>query len=71
MRLEREAYLEERRALVNAEGEQARSYDKAILTLSAGPLGLSLIGVKAPSGVKLRPHKHRKTGSIAAKPTHA
>jgi hypothetical protein len=40
--LEREAYLEERRSLVDAEIEQARSYDKAILTLSAGALALSL-----------------------------
>lgn len=40
--LERETYLAERRTLVDAEHDQARLYDRAILTLSGGALALSL-----------------------------
>ena len=40
--LEREAYLEERKMLVEAEGEASQSLDKALITLSAGAFGLSL-----------------------------
>jgi len=45
-RLERETYLKEREALVSAEGEQCQHYDKAILVLSGGALGLSLTFLK-------------------------
>ncbi len=41
--LEREAYLEERKTLVEAEGEASQSLDKALITLSAGAFGLSLL----------------------------
>jgi hypothetical protein len=41
-----EVYLEERKLLVDAEREGARSFDKAILTLAAGAFGLSLTFVK-------------------------
>jgi hypothetical protein len=44
--LEREVYLQERRDLIQAEAEQTRSFDKSILTLSAGALGLSLTFIK-------------------------
>ena len=37
-----EVYLEERKLLVDAEREGARTFDKAILTLAAGALGLSV-----------------------------
>jgi hypothetical protein len=37
-----EVYLAERRALVDAEHEQSRLFDRAILTLAAGALGLSI-----------------------------
>src|SRR5215208_3617420 len=40
--LEREAYLEERKMLVEAEGEASQSLDKALITLSAGAFGLSV-----------------------------
>jgi hypothetical protein len=40
--LEREAYLEERKTLVEAEGEASQSLDRALITLSAGAFGLSL-----------------------------
>lgn len=46
LRLEREVYLQERRELNEAEAEQIRSFDKSILTLSAGALGLSLTFIK-------------------------
>ena len=39
---EREAYLEERKALVEAEGEASQSLDRALITISAGAFGLSL-----------------------------
>ena len=39
----RKEYLEERKLLVEAEREQSRSFDKAMLTLSVGALALSLI----------------------------
>jgi hypothetical protein len=45
-RLEREVYLQERRDLIQSEGEQTQSYDKSILTLSGGALGLSLTLIK-------------------------
>ena len=41
--LEREAYLEERKTLVEAEGEASQILDKALITLSAGAFGLSLL----------------------------
>lgn len=44
--LEREAYFGERRALVQAEIQQASAFDKAILTLAAGALGLSLTFIR-------------------------
>lgn len=49
--LEYRVYLDERKLLIDAERESARSFDKAILTLAAGALGLSLTFVKeiAPS----------------------
>lgn len=40
--LEREAYLEERKMLVEAEGEASQSFDRTLVTLSAGAFGLSL-----------------------------
>lgn len=45
-RLEREVYLEERRYLIQAEAEQSRSLDKALLTLAAGALGISVSFIK-------------------------
>ena len=39
---EYEVYLEERKLLVDAEREGARTFDKAILTLAAGALALSI-----------------------------
>lgn len=39
-------YLEERKLLIDAEKESTRSLDKAILTLSAGALGLSLTFIR-------------------------
>jgi len=39
-------YLEERRLLIDAEREGARSFDKAILTLAAGAFGLSLTFIR-------------------------
>jgi hypothetical protein len=41
-----EVYLEERKLLIDAEREGARSLDKAILTLAAGALGLSLTFIR-------------------------
>lgn len=38
----RREYLEERRLAIDAEGEVATSFDKAMLTLSAGALALSI-----------------------------
>ncbi len=40
--LERQVYLEERKLLIDAEGEASQSLDKALITLSAGAFGLSL-----------------------------
>ena len=45
-RLERSAYLDERRALADAEADQTRLLDRAILVLSAGALGLSLTFIR-------------------------
>lgn len=45
-RLEREVYLQERRDLNQAEAEQSRSFDKAVLTLSAGALGISITFIR-------------------------
>lgn len=45
-RLERETYLEERKSLVEAEREAAGSFDKAMITLSAGALGLSITFIR-------------------------
>jgi hypothetical protein len=44
-------YLEERNLLVDAAREGARSFDKAILTLSAGTFGLSLAFIKQIASV--------------------
>jgi len=44
--LEYRVYLDERKLLIDAKREGARSFDKAILTLAAGALGLSLTFVK-------------------------
>lgn len=41
-RLKYDVYLEERKLLIDAEREGSRSFDKAILTLAAGALGLSI-----------------------------
>ena len=41
-----EVYLQERNSLVNAELEQARQFDKYILTLAAGTFGLSLLFIR-------------------------
>lgn len=41
--LERDAYLEERKTLIEAEGEASQSLDKALITLSAGAFGLSIL----------------------------
>ncbi|MFC2008625.1 hypothetical protein ACFLUT_01025 [Chloroflexota bacterium] len=41
-----ETYLEERRALVGAELDQARQFDRHILYLAAGSFGLSLLFVQ-------------------------
>ncbi len=38
-----EVYLDERKSLINTELEQARHFDKYILTLAAGTFGLSLL----------------------------
>ena len=44
--LEYKVYLEERKLLVDAKREGARSFDKAILTLAAGAFGLSLTFIR-------------------------
>lgn len=41
-----EVYLKERNSLINAELEQARQFDKYILTLAAGTFGLSLLFIR-------------------------
>jgi len=48
---EYKVYLEERKSLIEAELEQSRLFDRAILTLSAGAFGLSLAFIRkiAPS----------------------
>lgn len=48
---ERQAYLEERKLLIDAEREASRSFDQAMITLSAGALGLSVTFIEklAPS----------------------
>ena len=43
---ERSTYLDERRMLVQAEWDSAKSFDKTIVTLSAGALALSLTFVR-------------------------
>ncbi|MFQ5796168.1 MAG: hypothetical protein ACE5JP_14120 [Candidatus Bipolaricaulia bacterium] len=45
-RMERKTYLDERKLLIDAEREALRSFDKAILTLSAGALGLSITFIR-------------------------
>lgn len=42
----RKTYLEERKLLVDAERESARSFDKAMLTLSSGALALSITFIR-------------------------
>ena len=44
--VEYKVYLEERKLLVEAELEQSRLFDRAILTLSAGAFGLSLAFIR-------------------------
>jgi hypothetical protein len=44
--LKYQVYLEERKSLVDAEREQSRLFDKAILTLAGGAFGLSLTFIK-------------------------
>ena len=48
-----DVYREERNSLVDAEREGSRSFDKAVLTLSAGALGLSITFLRqiAPSPI--------------------
>ena len=46
-----EVYFQERNSLINAELEQARHFDKYILTLAAGTFGLSLLFVE-----RIAPH---------------
>lgn len=41
-KLKYNVYLEERKLLIDAEREGSRSFDKAVLTLAAGALGLSV-----------------------------
>lgn len=41
--LRHQAYLEHRRVLTDIESQQQRSFDKAILSVSSGALGLSLL----------------------------
>lgn len=43
---EYQAYLEERKQLVNANLEESKLFDKSILTLAAGVFGLSLAFIK-------------------------
>jgi magnesium-transporting ATPase (P-type) len=42
----RKTYLEERKLLVDAERESARSFDKSMLTLSSGALALSITFIR-------------------------
>lgn len=42
----RKTYLDERKLLVDAERESARSFDKAMLTLSSGALALSITFIR-------------------------
>ena len=44
--LDYNVYLEERKSLIDAKREGIRSFDKAILTLAAGALGLSLTFIR-------------------------
>lgn len=44
--LKRQEYLDERKILVNEEGEASRIYDKYLLTLSGGAFGLSITVVR-------------------------
>jgi len=43
---ERKEYLEERRLLIEAESQSVQSFDKAMLTLSAGALALSITFIR-------------------------
>jgi hypothetical protein len=51
----RREYIEERKSLIDAEREAARSFDKAMITLSSGGLALSIafVGQASPTGVEL------------------
>lgn len=42
----RKTYLEERKLLIDAEREAARGFDRAMLTLSGGALGLSITFIR-------------------------
>jgi hypothetical protein len=44
--LKYQVYLEERKALISAEREGARLFDRSILTLAAGAFGLSLLFIR-------------------------
>ena len=41
-----EAYIRERNSLINAELDQARQFDKYVLTLAGGSFGLSLLFIR-------------------------
>jgi len=60
-RLTRDAYLDERRLLIDEEREAARTFDKAMLTLSGGALGLSITFIR-----QLAPNPHTTGLLIAA-----
>jgi hypothetical protein len=51
-----ETYFQERTSLVNAELDQARSFDKYILTLAGGTFGLSIVFIE-----KIAPHPEAGT----------
>jgi hypothetical protein len=46
LKLKEDVYLEERKLLIDEEREAARTFDKAMLTLSGGALGLSIAFIK-------------------------
>ena len=54
--LKYQVYLDERKSLFNASLEQSRLFDKAILTLASGALGLSLTFIRqiVPEGCEPR-----------------
>ena len=58
--LPQDVYRDERRLLIDEEREAARTFDKAMLTLTGGALGLSLTFIR-----QLAPHPHL-TGLLVA-----